>query len=185
MWIGLFCFPIIGGTALSVYYASTVLGKAISLAITPIAGVMLSYFSKMKQISNNSITWIVVLSAATGAIGYGICVLISPLLLKLMYPQWVDEAMRLVYITTLTAVVNMICSTLNPVVLKFRSINWQIAIHAGTLAAYLAIGLIFLNAYGLMGFCVGALITSTFKLVIMMIICYASPRATKTTENAI
>lgn len=165
-------YPLIGGAVLSVYYASTVLGKAIALGITPIAGVMLSYFAGMKKISAQNMTVIIGLTSVVGAVGYIICILISPIILKLIYPQWAQEALSLIHVTTLTAVINMICSVISPMILKFRNINWQFFIHGVRIVVYLSVPLVLLNSYGLIGFCVGTLVASIAQLLVMLLICY-------------
>lgn len=165
-------FPLIGGAALSVYYASTILGKAISMGITPIAGVMLSYFAGMKRISRRNITLAIGTAGVVGAVGYLVCIVISPMLLKMLYPQWAEEALKLIAITSLTAVVEMVCSVASPIILKFRDIRWQIAIYSFYLVVYVGISLCGLRFYDLIGFCVGALLSTFLKLIVMLAICY-------------
>lgn len=165
-------FPLIGGEALSTYHASTILGKAIALGITPIAGVMLSYFSGMRKISAKNMTVIIGLTSLVGAVGYLLCILISPTILQLIYPQWAQEALTLIYVTTLTAVINMICSVISPMILKFRNINWQFFIHGLRIFVYLSVSILLLKRYGLIGFCVGALFASIVQMIAMVLICF-------------
>lgn len=50
-------YPLLGGTMVSVYYAATVFSKVVSLAITPINSVALSYLSKINKKTNSLFKW--------------------------------------------------------------------------------------------------------------------------------
>jgi len=168
----LLLYPMLGGEAVSVYYASTVIGKTIPLAVGPISGVMLSYFAKMSNLTKRAISMILALSGLAGVFGYFVCIIINPPLLTLLYPSIAGNALQYVHVTTLTSMVTMICSMLSPIVLKFYNINWQIKIHILNIVLYMVLSLLLLNAFGLMGFCIGALITTFIRLLFMSAICF-------------
>ena len=92
--------------------------------------------------------------------------------LTLIYPQYVDEALKYIYVTTLTIIISIIANILNPVVLKFCHSKWQIVINVSYLALYGCLSLVLLNLYGLMGFCIGALVASIVKLITILMIYY-------------
>jgi len=167
----LLLYPMLGGESVSVYYVATVIGKIIPLAAGPISGVMLSYFAKMSHLTKRSILMILALSGLAGIFGYFVCIIINPPLLTLLYPSVAGSALQYIHVTTLTSMVTMICSMLSPIVLKFYNINWQIKIHTINILLYLGLSLLLLNAFGLMGFCVGALITTVIRFVFMSAIC--------------
>lgn len=110
----LLLFPLLGGTMVSVYYASTLFGKAISLGITPINGVVLSYFSRLKRLKVNTFKTMLVASGILGVLGFFACMLVSRPILTLLYPQWMDQAMHYIGITTATAMVAMVISVIQP-----------------------------------------------------------------------
>ena len=56
--------------------------------------------------------------------------------------------------------------------MKFFDMKWQIAINGGTVIVYLALGISLLIPLGLMGFCIGALLTNVIKLLFMIFIYY-------------
>ncbi len=167
-------FPVIGGAMVSVYYASTLFGKVISQIITPISSVMLSYLSKVRKKNDDVFRLAFLSSAAVCLVGYFACVAISRPMLCWLYPQFVDGAMQYIWITTGTAVLTALISIVNPFVLKFFDLKWQIAINCVYVAVYVGLSMALLGAKGLYGFCIGTLAATSLKLGFMLLIYYRS-----------
>ncbi len=163
-------YPILGGATVSVYYVATLFGKVVSMAITPVSGVLLSYLSKENSKNDRAFGIAFSSSFVVCIIGYIICVLISRPLLGLIYPQFVDEAMKYILITTGTVVITALISMINPFVLKFFDMKWQVAINAVYALLYVSISLGLLHFWGLYGFCVGTLIAAIVKMLFMLIV---------------
>lgn len=163
----LLIFPVLGGTMVSVYYAATIFGKVVSLAITPISSVMLSYLSKENK-ANSSHKQLLLISSILCLVGFFVTLLISRPVLTFIYPQFVDEAMKYILWTTATVSVTALTSVVNPFILKFFDMKWQIIINGGAAVIYIALSMSLLMNYGLTGFCIGAFLTSVFKLVLMV-----------------
>ena len=172
-------YPILGGAMVTVYYVATLLGKTICVAANPVTGVMLSYFSRMKRLRLHTMTLLLLISAAVGAAGYAACILVSRPILTILYPQVVEEAMPFIYVTTLTSVLDMIASVIYTVVLRFCNTNWQLALGSVNVASYLLISLLLLSRFGLMGFCVGALIAMLLKLTLLLLVFVRTERKRK------
>lgn len=167
-------FPVIGGALVSVYYASTLFGKIVSQVITPISGVMLSYLAKASRKNDDLFRLTFLSSAAVCLVGYFACVAISRPILGWIYPQFVDGAMQYIWVTTGTAVLTALISIINPFVLKFFDMKWQIAINGLYVALYVALSMALLGAKGLYGFCVGTLVATSLKLLFMLAVYYRS-----------
>src|SRR5699024_2779594 len=45
--------PLLGGSAVTIYYIASIMGKTFSLILNPISNVILSYLSRMKSLKNN------------------------------------------------------------------------------------------------------------------------------------
>ena len=165
-------FPVLGGALVSVYYAATVFGKVVSLMITPVNSVVLTYLAKAKKKTDSMMKSALLVGIAVCAVGYIVCVLISRPVLTILYPQYVDNAMNYIYLTTGTTVLYALISIVDPFIMKFFDMKWQIAINGGTVVVYLALGISFMIPWGLMGFCVGALLTNVLKLLFMIFIYY-------------
>ena len=165
-------FPVLGGALVSVYYAATVFGKVVSLMITPVNSVVLTYLAKVKSKTDSMLKSALLVGFAVCAVGYIVCVLISRPVLSILYPQYVDNAMNYIYLTTGTTVLYALISIVDPFIMKFFDMKWQIAINGGTVVVYLALGISLMIPWGLMGFCVGALLTNVLKLLFMIFIYY-------------
>lgn len=166
----LLIFPILGGEIVAVYYAASVFGKVISMAISPISSVMLTYLSKLRK-KNDSLFFYSLLSGACACVlGYIMCLCLSRPVLELLYPQYVDKAMKYISITTGIAVMQTLISLVNPFVLRFMDIKWQVAISGGNTLIYVALCLLMLYLWGLYGFCIGALFAGVLKLGVLILI---------------
>lgn len=163
-------YPLLGGTAVSTYYVSTLIGKMILMAISPINSVLLSYMSKLEFLKKRIFYLSAILSIVLGIIGYFICILISKPCLMWLYPDLAQEALRYIKVVTLTAVVTAYISLLSPLLLKFCNINWQIIISIISLTSYMIIAVQLSKLYGLYGFAIGGLLANIVKLILMFII---------------
>lgn len=163
-------YPILGGTVVSVYYATTVLGKVVTLLITPLNGVMLTYLSKIKKQSTNIFKTTFLIGVLVCLFGYIGCIVLSKPVLEILYPQFVDEAMKYVCITTGSTILETLTGIINPFILKFFDMKWQIIINASTALVYVIFCMGLLSIWGLYGFCLGALLTNLFKLLVMLLI---------------
>lgn len=170
----LMILPLFGASTVSIYYVSTLLGKVIGLGIGPICSVILSYISKIEKLPKNSFKVMLLVACTLGAVGYGFCIIISKPMINILYPLWADEAMKYIPITTFTAIITMLCSVINPMILRFCNMKWQIVINASSIIIYGIFTLGLVDKYGLMGFCIGTLVATFIKLIIMLIIYYIS-----------
>lgn len=159
-------YPLLGGTMVSVYYAATVFSKVVSLAITPINSVALSYLSKINKKTNSLFKWTYIVGIVVCGIGYIMTIILSRPVLSILYPKYVDAAMQYIWITSGTIVVSVLTSMITPFVLRFFDIKWQIWINGITTIMYIIISLCLLKLGGLMGFCIGALLANIIKLLI-------------------
>ena len=84
--------------------------------------------------------------------------------------------MYYVPIMTAVAMITMISSVLNPFILKFCSMKWQLVINFSVLCCYVGLALLLARVYGLMGFCVSVLVSNILKLGILIILGFNSSR---------
>ena len=150
---------------ISVYYVATIFGKIVSMAINPINSVALSYLSKMKKKPDSLFYWSYAVGIVVCIIGYIFAIIFSKPILSMIYPTYVDAAMKYIYITSATICVNVLTTIITPFVLKFFAMKWQILINGITTACYIIISLILLHLFGMAGFCIGTLIANIIKLL--------------------
>ncbi len=166
----LLIYPMLGGHDVAIYYAASVIGKMISMMISPISNVVLSYLAKMKK-RKDQVFWIaLIISGAVGLFGYFICLAFSRIILNLLYPQYLDIAITYIPMTAATAVISAMTGIMNPFVLKFMAMKWQIMINAFTLIVYVVLSLSLLSVGGMIGFCWGVMIANLLKLLVIIAI---------------
>ncbi|WP_054957487.1 hypothetical protein [Paenibacillus dakarensis] len=181
----LILFPLLGPTAVSVYYSATVLSKLITRVITPVTSVMLSYLAKMQEFKMKHLVILMSLMTGIGIVGYFIIMAISEPMLYLLYPQWATESAQLISVTAATTVVDLISSIINPIILRFKNINWQLGISGSNLIITVLAVFIFYHLYGLLGFCIGMLISNIIKLIMMIFILLLNNGKVKKNESMI
>lgn len=164
----LLLFPLLGPAAVSIYYTATIIGKIISMMITPINGVMLSYLTRMEKMKFKNFMYIMVTIGFVGVIGYFATILISHPLLYFLYPNWAADSMELIYITTASAIIRVMSFVIQPFILRFNNINWQLFISGTNVIVYIICTFVFYSFYGLLGFCIGILVANVFNLVLMI-----------------
>lgn len=166
----LLLFPLLGAKAVSIYYSATIIGKIISMAINPINGVILSYITKTRKLGLNKIVLLLSVLGIIGVLGYFMSIMIGPLLLSVLYREWANESIKLLYITSATVIIGVISSMINPFILRFTNINFQLIINGIHFTLYIICAYIFYNLYGLIGFCIGILLSNVINLILMVII---------------
>lgn len=173
----LILFPLLGPNIVSIYYTATIFGKMFSMVITPINSVILSYLTRIDKLSKKSLFLLIIIMSMIGFTGYFIIILISKPLLFMLYPNWASESLKLIYVTSATVIFEVMSSVINPFILRFNNINWQILINGSNVIVYIIFTLIFYSHYGLLGFCIGVLVSSIYKLIIMIVIALLSQRS--------
>lgn len=166
----LLLFPLLGPKAVSVYYSATIIGKIITMGVGPVSSVILSYLTKIEEIKRKSFYYLLAITSILGVAGYFICILISYPMLEILYPNWAEESMSLIYITTASSIFGVMSVVIHPLILRFKSINWQMVIGGINFIVYIISALLFYKLYGLIGFCIGILIANIVKFLLMIFV---------------
>ncbi len=161
-------YPLMGGHMVSVYYTATILGKIISMLSGPVSSVVLSYISKWENGRKKIFAKVLASGGILAVIGYVITICVSRTVVSLLFPQWAEEVMLYLPITTIAIVIQTLNSFLSPFILKFYEIKWQIVINLSSLFLYLSGSLLLWHMWGMTGFCVGTVIGQLSKTVIMV-----------------
>src|SRR5699024_4432948 len=97
-------FPLMGPSAVTIYYTATLSGKLITKVTTPLTTVMLSYLVKMKNFRLKLFLYLILLTSIIGVFGYFVTVWLSKPMLYILYPQWAEQSLKLIYVSTATIV---------------------------------------------------------------------------------
>ncbi len=165
-------YPLMGGHAVSIYYTATILGKIIGLLTGPIISVVLSYISKWKNTQVNVLNKVFFFGVLASIIGYGFTLIISRPVLSVLFPQWVDEVVKYIPITTINVLLLALVSIVSPFILKFYAMKWQIIMNTISSVVYFSSAFFLWKRFGLIGFCYGTVIGTLTKLLIMIFVHY-------------
>lgn len=166
----LILYPLMGGEAVSIYFAANILGKLILMVIEQITNVILSYLAKLETVSKKMWKRIVPVALAACTVMYLGCLLISRPVLHILYPQWAEAAIQLVPIAALAFAVAALINILYPFTLKSLPSYYQIVINVAGLGSYIASVLFLYRSQGLRGCCISLLISYMIKLISIIVI---------------
>ncbi len=168
----LILYPLLGGYTVSVYFTANLMGKLVLKVLEPFNNVVLSYLAKKTEIEKQLWKVALVMGTSCCGIAYFICLLVCKPILRIFYPQWLEDAMPLIPITTLTLCVSSLTSILYPFSLKILKMTYQCWINGICLIVYVICALALTKGFGLWGSCVALLIGYFVKLTIMIGLCF-------------
>ena len=163
-------YPLIGGAAVSIYYVSTLFGKLISMLISPLNSVVLSYLSQVNKFNKRAFLNALLSSVIVACLGYIMCLVMADPILHLLYPQWVEKSIRYIPITTVTAMITMMTGMLSPFILRFCAMKWQVIINGISLCIYILASVALFQKFELFGFCLGILCSHLAKFLIISLL---------------
>lgn len=159
--------PILGPESVSYYSTASFFGKSAGIVMTPIAGVLLGYFSQ-KNFSATKKMFLLVngVSLACMVVFLGACWLFAPWFTKLLYPTLYEQSAPYIFLANLGAVISIAGNMAQPMLLKGCSTKYLMAIQLIYGIVYLACSLLLLPVYGLGGFCFATIIANSVRLIL-------------------
>lgn len=173
----LILIPLAGAAIVSVYYVACLFGKILSLVISPINNVLLSYLVKADRVSRQGF-WIALGGAgALCLVGYALTMLVAYPLIEFLYPQYVDAAMAFVPIATVASYVMVLSNVANPFVMRFCDMRWQTVMNAAFCVLFFIGAAMGYFVDGVFGFCIGILSANCARLALAIYIFLANSKA--------
>ena len=159
-------YPILGPDSVSYYSTAAFFGKSAGIVMTPIAGVLLSYFSQKNFKASRKLFMLVNgLSLGCLVVFQLGCWLAAPWATKLLYPTLYDQSLPYIFWANLGAVINIAGNMAQPMLLKSCSTKYLMAIQILYGIAYAACSAWLLPIYGLMGFCAATILANLIRLL--------------------
>ncbi len=167
----IFLYPILGGEQVTIYTVSSFVGKSIGLLITPVAGVLLSYYAQKSFKMTLKKYWVINgITILVGGTAGGVAMIAAPWITALLYPTVFGSANPYLLIANIASLIGALTNILSPSVLKFANISWQIVIQGIYAIAYMGLGYAFMISHGLFGFCMATLLVNLIRMVLLMFI---------------
>ncbi|MDO4502178.1 MAG: hypothetical protein Q4D06_03245 [Coriobacteriia bacterium] len=162
--------PLLGSSAVAVYYISCLFGKVLSLVIAPISSVMLSYLVKEDRVSRRAFQFALIIGCTLCVFGYIVTVVIAEPILMLMYPQFAEDSMIYLPVVTAASYVMVLSGIANPFVMRFGDLSWQIGLNGVFCCIFFVSCLAGYLYSGLIGFCMGTLVANITRLVLTIVL---------------
>lgn len=162
--------PLLGPTSVAIYYSASIVGKIVSMIFGPINSVILSYLTKIDRITNKIFLKGFIIALIAMTFGYFITILVSPFILKTLYPEWVEDSLELIYITTAAIYISILSSLFQPFNLRYNKIKWQFYMSVSNILIFISLAIILTPDFELIGFSFAVLISSCYTLIFQVII---------------
>ena len=167
----LIIYPVLGGESVSIYTTASMFGKSLGLVMTPIAGVLLSYFAQKNFVMNRKKYWLInLLVLISSLVFFVFSYFVAPWFTGLLYPTLISQAREYILFANLAAIISVAANMIQPAVLRYAPTFWQVVKEIVYGIAYLGLGVFFLDSFGLLGFCWAAIIANIIRLILLCII---------------
>lgn len=158
-------YPTLGAESVSYYSTASFFGKSVGIVMTPIAGVLLGYFSQKNFTASKKLFALVngLSLACLGVFLLG-CRLLAPWFTRLLYPTLYTQSAPYIFLANLGAVISIAGNMAQPMILKCCSTRWILVIQVIYGGTYLVSALLLMPPYGLLGFCWAAILAGSVRL---------------------
>ncbi|MBQ7384718.1 MAG: hypothetical protein IJV72_08025, partial [Clostridia bacterium] len=145
-------------------------GKVVAMLSVPINSIIISYLIKYDGSLSKKL-WSLASAAACvlGALAFGGCTLVSPFLLKILYPDLYIQAAPYIAPAILGQVFYFISGVLLVILLKFRGEKMQFLFNLGYAIEFFAIVIAGTALWGLDGFVYSALAANAIRFVAVIV----------------
>lgn len=165
---------LLGGTAVTVYYLASLLGKTMTLVTMPLNSVLIGYFSRYTgRFTRSMVHKITLISFGAAALAAIACTLGSYILIPLLYPADYAAAKEFFLIANLSQIFYFISTVItNSVLLRFARARYQLYVNLCYAVLFCGLCIPLAMAAGMSGFCTGLLITCAARLIFSLLLCY-------------
>ena len=159
-----------GGSAVSIYYTASLLGKVVAMLSVPINSIIISYLVKY----DGSLTkkfWSVAAggSIVLGTLAFAGCTIISPFLLNILYPDLKNDIAPYIAPAILGQIFYFVSGVLLVILLKFRGEKKQFLFNTFYMVEFMAIVIVGTWLGGLDGFVYTCLAANAIRFVAVII----------------
>lgn len=164
-------YPAMGAASVSHYSVAAFFGKSAGIVMTPIAGVLLGYFSQKDFVHSKKLFMLVngISLIALAAFSVG-CMLLAPWFTKLLYPTLFAQARPYIFLANLGVVAGIAGNMAQPMILKCCSANWLLGVQVLYGGAYLLLSLALMPLHGLLGFCWATILANAVRLLALYVL---------------
>ncbi len=152
------------GAAVTIYYIASLIGKIVAMLTLPINSIVISYLVRYNADLTRKLWGIITaIAVAFGAVAFGGCMLVSPLLIKILYPDMLSTVMPYVAPAVLGQIFYFVSGVLMIILLRFKGEKKQFAFNAMYAVEFFACVTVGTLLGGLSGFVWSILIANAIR----------------------
>jgi O-antigen/teichoic acid export membrane protein len=154
------------GNAVTVYYVASLVGKIVSMLTLPINAIMLSYLIRYQGGLTKKL-WSVIIAVAVlfGAVAFAGCMIVSPWLIGILYPDQAAEVRGILAPAILGQIFYFVSGVLMMVLLRFKGERKQLIFNGGYAVEFFGCVAAGTALYGLWGFIYSILIANGIRFL--------------------
>ncbi len=154
------------GSAVSTYYIASLVGKIVAMLTSPINALVLSYLVRYDGGLSRKI-WLLVIGASLifGGAAFGGCMLISPWMIGLLYPDSVDTVKPYLAPAVLGQILYFISGFLMIILLRFKGEKRQLIFNAAYAVEFFVCVAIGTALWGLWGFALSVVFANAIRFL--------------------
>ncbi len=158
--------PLLGGTAVTLYYLASLLGKTISLITTPFNSVIMGHLARYKgRLTYRFMGMVTALSLAVTIAVTFVCTLASHILINILYPREYAAAAPYFLAANLAQILHFVASSVAVILLRFAKNRYQLDINILYALSFFALSVPGAYFGGLRGFTLAVLAASAIRFV--------------------
>lgn len=162
---------VIGGTAVTVFYVASLLGKTMALISAPLNSVIIGHLAKSdKRMTPAEFLKLSGLGLFLSGVALLICVGGSYIFTKVFYPAEYVAAKQLFWIANLSQVFYFATGVLTTVLLRYIREKFQVIINVAYVLIFALVAIPSAKIHGLQGFALGILFVNGFRYVFATIL---------------
>lgn len=169
-----FLYPVLGPDSVSIYTTASILGKTLGIILTPISGVLLSYYSKDGNITKKQLSSRILIFLGLATLAYGAIALVGYPILNLFYPTLAPLAKPYFLLANLGAVILLLGDAITPTILRYAKPMWITIIQVVFVIAYVGFGILGMFWKGLMGYCLAVILVNSIRYGLLVLIAFFS-----------
>lgn len=159
-----------GGTAVTVFYTASLLGKSIALLTGPFNGVIIGFLAKSdKPITKKFYALCVAGACAVSVIMLGVLIPVTPFIIRLLYPDVAGDAAPYFLLANAGQIAYFISNLLLVIALRFMSERFQLVVNLVYTVLYLALCIPCLMQQNFMAFMQCVLVANLVRLVVVIV----------------
>lgn len=159
------------GTAVTVFYVATLLGKIISLVSTPLNSVIIGHLSQYKGgIDKKIFRRLCLYSVPLAILINMICTLVAVVFVKIIYPELYGAVSPYLWLANLGQVFFFVSGVLTVVLMRFASEKYQLIINVVYFVIYLCLAIPFTIQWNVWGIAWATVIGNLLRILLIGIL---------------